>query len=128
MLQIIFSFVPLDMTQSKVSLAKAIVFSLCSCLLVACEGRYQEGYERGYSDGAMASELKFGEELKREREKNRDLQSQIQELEGQIHTSHYDSYSTEVCGGGGVNVSGKYHAPGKTGCVRVFSDGRIERY
>ena len=36
--------------------------------------------------------------------------------------------TTEVCGGGGVNVGGRHYSSGQTGCVRVLSDGTVQRY
>ncbi len=36
--------------------------------------------------------------------------------------------TTEVCGGGGVNVDGRNYSSGKTDGVRVLSDGTVQRY
>jgi hypothetical protein len=36
--------------------------------------------------------------------------------------------STAACGGNGITLNGKHYSGGKTGCVKVYSDGRVERY
>ena len=94
---------------------KWLLISL-SLLIVGCKDKYQEGYQVGFSEGVMATEAKlrqeYEEKIKRIEESNR----------------QYSVTSTSVCGGGGVNVSGKHYEGGKTGCVKVYSDGRIVRY
>jgi succinate dehydrogenase/fumarate reductase-like Fe-S protein len=89
-------------------------------LLVGCEDKYQKGYENGYLEGVSVTEKKLNEviELLEEKIKRQERQS--------TYTSGISS--TSVCGGGGVEVNGKHHGAGKTGCVRVYSDGRIEKY
>jgi len=89
-------------------------------LLLGCEDRYQSGYEDGYADTNTEARLAGTEDC--------------QERQPDYGYRTYSSYqaptrsvTTEVCGGGGVNVDGKHHAPGLTGCVQVFSDGTIER-
>ena len=94
------------------------LFILISLLvLVGCKDKYQEGYQVGYSDGvrSMESRLKESEE-------------KLETLKRQSTNYSYSSVTTEVCGGNGVNSNGKYYSGGKTGCVRVYSDGRVERY
>ncbi len=85
-------------------------------LLSGCKDKYQEGYQSGYVDGVIQTENR----LKKEYEEK--LQDQ------KITNRSFSVYSTEVCGGGGVNVNQKHYEGGKTGCVRVYSDGRVERY
>jgi hypothetical protein len=97
---------------------------LISCVLVGCNDRYQDGYSEGYGNGYDDAQS--------------EARTRLQECESQrpdcaiSETSAY-SYSTptvttEVCGGNGVTVNGKHHRPGKTGCVRVYSDGTSQRY
>ena len=89
-------------------------------ILAGCEDKYQNGYDKGYADGVLATEQKLKEII--------ELQAkQIERIESRS-TSNSGVSSTEVCGGGGVNVNGKHHSPGKTGCARVYSDGRVEKY
>lgn len=93
------------------------LFILISLLvLVGCKDKYQEGYQVGYSDGVRSMESK----LKESEDKLNSLQRES--------INSYSSVTTEVCGGNGVNSNGKYYSGGKTGCVRVYSDGRVERY
>ena len=94
---------------------KILISSLLFLLLIGCKDKYQEGYQVGYMDGVASMYNKVTEAEKK--------------LEDQKRQSNY-SYgygSTEVCGGG-VNLNGKYYSGGKTGCVRVFNDGRVEKY
>ena len=85
-------------------------------LLAGCKDKYQEGYQIGYSDGVKSMEFKLDEsEKKLQDEKRKSQQS-------------FSSVSTEVCGGSGVNLNGKHYSGGKTGCVRVYSDGRVVKY
>ena len=88
-------------------------------LLVGCEDKYQKGYETGYLEGVSITEKRLNELIQLQEEK-------IYRLERQSNYSSGVS-STSVCGGG-VEVNGKHHSAGKTGCVRVYSDGRIEKY
>ena len=89
-----------------------LIFSLSGC-----KDKYQEGYQSGYIDGVYDTEKK----LKKEYEEK------ISELERKKQNS-FSVSSTSVCGGGGVNLNGKHYSGGKTGCVRVYSDGRVEKY
>jgi hypothetical protein len=89
-------------------------------LLAGCEDKYQKGYETGFNDGVSVTEKKLKEIIDRQKE-------QLERLERRSN-SYSGAYSTEVCDGGGVTVNGKHHSGGKTGCVRVYSDGRIEKY
>ena len=81
---------------------------------------YQKGYQAGYAEGSYDSEKVCQTKVDEEKSICNDRMS----------NSFSNSYgaSTEVCGGGGVNVNGKHYPGGKKGCVRVFSDGRVERY
>jgi hypothetical protein len=85
-------------------------------LLSGCKDKYQEGYQSGYIDGANATEQKL----------KLQYEDKLSELE--LRNNNYFSVtSTEVCGGG-VNLNGKYYSGGKTGCVRVYSNGKVEKY
>jgi hypothetical protein len=99
---------------------KRLLFISIVILLAGCEDKYQKGYEAGYAEGALVTKNRLNELIELQAEK-------IRRLDGQS-TSYSSGYSTEVCGGNGVDVNGKHHSAGKTGCVRVFSDGRIEKY
>ena len=100
------------------------MFTRCVLLLfiglTGCADRYQEGYTAGYEAGAAAArarEVAQCEEKQREQERQRTL-----------FESPSAAVTTEVCGGAGVNVNGRHVSGGKSGCVRVFDDGRVERY
>jgi hypothetical protein len=89
----------------------------------SCKDRYKEGYDAGYEQGfsqaSVVSEKSCDERLEEEK----------RSCSNKIYPSGYSSeYSTAVCGGGGVNVNGKHYEGGKTGCVRVYNDGRVVRY
>ena len=99
---------------------KRLVIVTIAVLLSGCQDKYQQGYETGYVDGVQATENKWKEVVELQTEK-------IERLEGR-NTFNSGVHSTEVCGGGGVNVNGKHHGPGETGCVRAYNDGRIEKY
>lgn len=92
-------------------------------VLVGCKDRYQEGFQKGFKDGfdqaTAITETICSEKIEKEKRSCAATSA---------YPSTFESYSTEVCGGGGVNLNGKYHSGGKKGCVRVFSDGRVERY
>lgn len=86
--------------------------------LASCSDRFDEGYRSGYASGYSAGEQAGIEKaLKKASEERR-----------YNYEPSYSSSSTEVCGGGGVNVNGKHYSGGKTGCVRVMSDGTVKRY
>ena len=89
---------------------------LLPIILLGCKDKYQEGYQIGYSDGVRSMESKLEESEKKLQDEKRKSQRT------------FSSVSTEVCGGSGVNLNGKHYSGGKTGCVRVYSDGRIEKY
>ena len=95
-----------------------ILFAGLLLLLTGCEDKYQEGYQQGYSEGASFAENKL----------NKECDEKLSKQERDSTTSSYSATSTEVCGGGGVNLNGKHYSGGKTGCVRAYSDGRVERY
>jgi hypothetical protein len=103
----------------QVRISKILFLSIL-IFLAGCEDKYQKGYETGYLEGVSVTEKKLNELIQLQEEK-------IYRLE---RRSNYSSgvSSTSVCGGGGVEVNGKHHSAGKTGCVRVYSDGRIEKY
>ncbi len=89
--------------------------------LPACSDKYEEGFQVGYAQGARDAEVKVRAELEQK--------INALEREKSSSTSSYSSTtSTEVCGGSGVNLNGKHYSGGKTGCVKVFSDGRVEKY
>ena len=87
--------------------------------IAGCKDHYDEGYAAGYADGSAAGE-KIGLEKAMAQH---DAESRAIE---NYAASPY--VTTEVCGGSGVNVNGKHYAGGKTGCVKVFSDGTVKRY
>jgi hypothetical protein len=91
---------------------------MCTVLLAACNDRYEEGYRSGYNDGVIAGE-KLGLEKATAQQRMAPRYEPVTESR---------SVSTSVCGGGGVNLNGKHIKPGKTGCVRVMSDGTVQRY
>lgn len=90
--------------------------------LSGCSDRYEEGYAQGFSDATAqataTAEQKCQETIERE------MASCRAAITNEVH-----SYvQTTVCGGGGVNVGRRHYSGGKTGCVRVFSDGTVEQY
>lgn len=97
---------------------------LVSLVSFGCSDRfkeeYEKGYQAGYAEGQYYAEKECDEKLKKERTT---CQEEIESL-----TRESSFSSTEVCGGGGVNLNGRHYAGGKTGCVRVFSNGKVERY
>ncbi|MBW2647797.1 MAG: hypothetical protein JRE23_16825 [Deltaproteobacteria bacterium] len=102
------------MKKTQCTNRKKIIFvlGLAVALLASCEDRYPQGYDDGYADGYEAG---------------RQVVAENHEDDISEHVSSR-SVTTEVCGGGGVNVNGKHVPPGPTGCVRVYSDGTFERY
>lgn len=107
---------------SRNLMVKIILLLVFVLLFSGCEDKYQkgyaEGYQRGYSEGASDTENRM----------NKEFDEKLSKQELDDLTTSYSVRSTEVCGGGGVNVNGKHYSGGKTGCVRVYSDGRIEKY
>jgi hypothetical protein len=100
-----------------------VVIALSTISTLGCKDRYQEGYDAGYADGF--SKAKIGVE-KRCEEK---LEEEKRSCRDKTYSFGYSGgYSTEVCGGGGLTANGKHYEGGKTGCVRVHSDGRVVRY
>jgi hypothetical protein len=89
-------------------------------LLAGCTDKYQEGYQEGYAQGARETEVRVRAEYEQKMEA---LQS-----DASYAPSYTATVSTEVCGGNGVNLNGKHYSGGKTGCVRVLSDGKVEKY
>lgn len=102
---------------------RAIVYALipAAVILTGCADKYEEGFKAGYAQGSKDAELSVRAEFER---KVRDLE---REVSSNAHRYSAAS-STEVCGGAGVNLNGKHYSGGKTGCVRVMSDGRVERF
>jgi len=100
-----------------------ILIFLAAVLLQGCEDRYAEGYQDGYDEALAAAESRFKMKVAA-LEECEDEQSEAYYGGG----ASYRSVTTEVCGGAGVNLNGKHISPGKSGCVRVYSDGTIERY
>jgi hypothetical protein len=96
-----------------------VLISLAMCL-TGCGKKYEEGLQEGYARGAADAEARVRGEL----------EPQIASLKQQYSSSvsSLQISSTSSCGGSGINLNGKYYSGGKTGCVRVYSDGRVERY
>ncbi len=96
-------------------------FVLWEAIFIMAGGkdRCDEGYVAGHADGSAAGEkIGFEKAMAQHETESRAIE-------------RYDSptyVATEVCGGSGVNVNGKHYAGGKTGCVRVLSDGTVQRY
>ncbi len=105
---------------------KPIIYSailFCSLFSVGCKDRYKEGYEAGYEEGFSQASIV------REKSCDERLEEEKRSCRNKSYSSGYSSeYSTAVCGGSGVNVNGKHYQGGKTGCVRVYNDGRVVRY
>jgi hypothetical protein len=100
-----------------------IIFTLSIISTFGCKDQYQEGYNAGYAEGF--SQAKVGVEKRCEER----LEEEKNSCRSRSNSSTYSGgYSTEVCGGGGVTANGKNYEGGKTGCVRVFDDGRVIRY
>lgn len=95
-----------------------LVSFLLPTLLLGCKDRYQEGYEVGYADATD----EVTQEMKAK------CENEVNEAREEARTFSYGPTVTEVCGGAGINMNGKHIPPGKTGCVRAYSDGRVERY
>lgn len=98
---------------------KTRIIVVAAILLQGCDDRYAEGYQDGHDEALAEVERRIAEI-----EEYEDEQSEASYGGG----VNYRSVTTEVCGGGGVNVDGKHISPGKSGCVRVYSDGTTERY
>jgi hypothetical protein len=84
--------------------------TILGCLLLSavvgvlgCRDRIEERYQAGYADGVEA-----------ERKAAR--------------IEPFRNWTTTVCGGNGVTVNGTHVRGGPTGCVRVASDGTVQRY
>lgn len=101
----------------KLSLASGLCLSLA--LVAGCNDRFDEGYAAGYNDGRVAGEKAALEKAERKGA------AQRRSAETYRSTGYV---TTEVCGCSGVTVNGKHYAGGKTGCVKVFSDGTAHRY
>lgn len=95
---------------------KASIIFIIVLALYGCKDRYQDGYDAGYATGVSSAEARLKSEYE---EKLRNYEDK---------TNRLSVTSTEVCGGGGVNVNNKHYPGGKTGCVRAYSDGRVVRY
>lgn len=91
--------------------------------LIGCDYRFQDGYDQGYAKGYTAG-LQEASELAAKR-----CDERVDALANSCRSARYSSsVSTQVCGGDGVTLNGKHYPGGKTGCVRVYSDGRVERF
>ncbi|WP_138514569.1 hypothetical protein [Rhodoferax bucti] len=101
---------------------RILVIMLAAVVLVACGDKYKDGYQDGYAQGSHDAEVRV----------RADYEQQLSRIQGELSSKSSSSYSastqSEVCGGSGVNFNGKHYSGGKTGCVRVLSDGRVERY
>lgn len=94
---------------------------LVLAFLSGCSDKYEEGFQAGYAQGAKDAETRV----------RADFEQKLEALEREkssSNSSYSATTSTEVCGGAGVNLNGKHYSGGKTGCVKVFSDGRVEKY
>lgn len=100
-------------------LRNAFVLWVALFFMTGCKDRFDEGYAAGYADGSAAGEKTGFEKAIAQRE------AESRTIE-RYNSSTY--VTTEVCGGSGVNVNGKHYPGGKTGCVRVLSDGTVQRY
>lgn len=107
---------------SNVFIGRLRLLACCYGLAVVagCADRYQQGYQEGYASGYAAAEEIAKRRLEEEQQRARQAAAWTQPTRA--------AYSTEVCGGSGVNVNGRHVAGGKTACVRVFSDGTFHRY
>ncbi len=85
--------------------------------LIGCKDRFDEGFSAGYAAGVSDTTTR----LKLEHEQK------MLELDRQRASTNAVT-SVQTCGGAGVNLNGRYYEGGKTGCVRVYSDGRVVRY
>jgi hypothetical protein len=83
------------------------------------EGRLA-GYRNGLSEGRQEGRDEAMTEIKR-------ITSSLRSNTGGYNLS---SGSTETCSSNGttVNYNGKQYKGGKTGCVKVYYDGRVVRY
>lgn len=102
----------------------AMILALAAGCEDRLETRYREGVRAGYADGYNKGRLEGHRQGRLEAEKECDSRSSS-------HGGHSYSGGTvvaEVCGGGGVNVGTQHYSGGKTGCVRVYGDGRVDRY
>lgn len=97
---------------------------LAVAISAGCSDRYDEGYWAGYA-AALAEAQPTTDGLKA-------ALDQCETAKGDAYSTGAGnilrSVTTQVCGGGGVTLNGNHVRPGKTGCVRVFSDGSVERY
>lgn len=114
------------MQSYKLITKRSLFYSLIALSVIStlgCKDRYQEGYDAGYAEGF--SQAKIGVEKRCEER----LDEEKRSCRDRSYSTGYSSgYSTEVCGGAGVTANGKHYEGGKTGCVRVHSDGRVVRY
>lgn len=90
--------------------------------LTGCGNKYEEGFQAGYAQGSSDAGARVRADYERR------LAKIEYEASSRSSSTYAGSVQTEVCGGSGVNLNGKHYSGGKTGCVRVLSDGRVERY
>lgn len=110
--------------QHRLRVPATVLGAVALPLLVGCSGGYDDGYQAGFAAGFRSRD----EEVAALREQGENCDSSGSSYSFGDSSAYTGAVVTEVCGGGGVNVGKKHYAPGKTGCVRVFSDGRVERY
>lgn len=90
--------------------------------LSGCKDKYQEGYGEGFSIGYA--------QAKAEAQAACSLQVDAakESYSSRTASPSYSFVTAEVCGGNGMDYNGKHYKAGKTGCVRVMADGRVEGY
>jgi len=103
------------MLRALVGLAAALALLGCG---PSVDDRLSESYAKGYADGYEQGKLD-GAAMERD---NAARQSSYEESSIAPHVV------VEKCGGGTVTLNGKSIRSGKTGCVRVWSDGRSESF
>jgi hypothetical protein len=93
-------------------------------LVSGCGDRCKQAYDAGYKAGLAAGTLNATKAAK-----GTDAFAPEMEASAAAQPNWTSGpVFTEVCGGAGVDVGSSHIEPGESGCVRVFSDGRIERY
>ena len=98
-----------------------------SVLFVGCGNDCGDAYDAGYAAGMVAGSSRhdgIAQGAQSSQECPPDPATSAQPRTGW----NAGPTSTEVCGGGGVDVGTDHIEPGDSGCVRVFGDGRIKRY
>lgn len=114
-----------DVNMRKLGLmGRATLVVAMSVFVLACGDGYQEAYDAGYDAGLAAGKLNATKAVKDPEacgpEPEASADAQPSWTSGPLFTA--------VCGGAGVDVGSTHIEPGESGCVRVFGDGRVERY